>query len=161
MDDNRDLLHFLERLMADAGWTLLTAESATDAKKLMVEKQPNAALLDYMLPDGNGVELAQQLKQVIPNLQVIMMTGWNDYRKTVDQLEKCALKAVLRPFISNIHEAYAAADLVVSRSGAGAVAAALGRPVAGQDGDGDQLGGRLPADRRRRHDRSVADEAHP
>ena len=27
VDDNRDLLHFLERLMADAGWTLLTAES--------------------------------------------------------------------------------------------------------------------------------------
>ena len=32
VDDNRDLLHFLERLMADAGWTLLTAESATEAK---------------------------------------------------------------------------------------------------------------------------------
>ena len=28
-----------------------------------------------MLPDGNGVELAQQLKQMVPNLQVIMMTG--------------------------------------------------------------------------------------
>ena len=27
------------------------------------------------LPDGNGVELAQQLTQIIPNLQVIMMTG--------------------------------------------------------------------------------------
>jgi len=35
VDDNRDLLHFLERLMADAGWTLLTAESATEAKRLM------------------------------------------------------------------------------------------------------------------------------
>src|SRR5690348_8525296 len=35
VDDNRDLLHFLERLMADAGWTLLTAESATEAKTLM------------------------------------------------------------------------------------------------------------------------------
>ena len=33
VDDNRDLLHFLERLMADAGWTLLTAESATEAKR--------------------------------------------------------------------------------------------------------------------------------
>src|SRR6516225_1169219 len=58
VDDNRDLLHFLERLMADAGWTLLTAESATDAKRLMKQHKPNAALLDYMLPDGNGVELA-------------------------------------------------------------------------------------------------------
>src|ERR1051326_5395139 len=57
VDDNRDLLHFLERLMADAGWTLLTAESATEAKRLALQHKPNAALLDYMLPDGNGVEL--------------------------------------------------------------------------------------------------------
>lgn len=60
-------------------------------------------------------------------VQVIMMTGWNDYRKTVDQLEKCALKVVLRPFISNIHEAYAASDLVVARSGAMTCAETLSR----------------------------------
>ncbi len=61
--------------MAESGWELLAAESASEARKIVANKKPNAALLDYMLPDGNGVELAQQLKQSIPNLQVIMMTG--------------------------------------------------------------------------------------
>jgi ATP-dependent Clp protease ATP-binding subunit ClpA/CheY-like chemotaxis protein len=75
VDDNRDLLHFLERLMADAGWTLLTAESATEARRLMAENQPNAALLDYMLPDGNGVELGVEILQSVPNALVIVMTG--------------------------------------------------------------------------------------
>ena len=75
VDDNRDLLHFLERLMADAGWTLLTAESATEAKRLMQEHKPNAALLDYMLPDGNGVELGVEFLQTVPNMLVIVMTG--------------------------------------------------------------------------------------
>jgi ATP-dependent Clp protease ATP-binding subunit ClpA len=75
VDDNRDLLHFLERLMADAGWTLLTAESATEAKKLMLEHKPNAALLDYMLPDGNGVELGVEFLQTVPQMLVIVMTG--------------------------------------------------------------------------------------
>jgi CheY-like chemotaxis protein len=75
VDDNRDLLQFLERLMAESGWELLVAESASDARRIVAKRKPNAALLDYMLPDGNGVELAQQLKQMIPNLQVIMMTG--------------------------------------------------------------------------------------
>ncbi|HEY1494734.1 MAG TPA: AAA family ATPase [Candidatus Solibacter sp.] len=75
VDDNRDLLHFLERLMADAGWTLLTAESATEAKKLMQEHKPNAALLDYMLPDGNGVELGVEFLQNVPQMLVIVMTG--------------------------------------------------------------------------------------
>jgi ATP-dependent Clp protease ATP-binding subunit ClpA len=75
VDDNRDLLQFLERLMAESGWELMAAESASEARKIVAKRKPNAALLDYMLPDGNGVELAQQLKQSIPNLQVIMMTG--------------------------------------------------------------------------------------
>jgi CheY-like chemotaxis protein len=75
VDDNRDLLHFLERLMADAGWTLLTAESATEAKRLMQEHKPNAALLDFMLPDGNGVELGVEFLQAVPQMLVIVMTG--------------------------------------------------------------------------------------
>jgi ATP-dependent Clp protease ATP-binding subunit ClpA/CheY-like chemotaxis protein len=75
VDDNRDLLRFLERLMADAGWTLLTAESATEARRLALEHKPNAALLDYMLPDGNGVELGVEFLQAVPNMLVIMMTG--------------------------------------------------------------------------------------
>ncbi len=75
VDDNRDLLQFLERLMAESGWELMAAESASAARQMVAKRKPNAALLDYMLPDGNGVELAQQLKQIVPNLQIIMMTG--------------------------------------------------------------------------------------
>jgi DNA-binding NtrC family response regulator len=75
VDDNRDLLHFLERLMANDGWTLLTAESATEAKRLVQEHKPNAALLDYMLPDGNGVELGVEFLQSVPQMLVIVMTG--------------------------------------------------------------------------------------
>jgi CheY-like chemotaxis protein len=75
VDDNRDLLHFLERLMADAGWNLLTAESATEARRLVQESKPNAALLDFMLPDGNGVELGVDFLHGNPSLLVIVMTG--------------------------------------------------------------------------------------
>ena len=57
------------------GWTLLTAESATEAKRLVAEHKPNAALLDYMLPDGNGVELGVEFLQAVPDALVIVMTG--------------------------------------------------------------------------------------
>jgi len=72
-------------------------------------------------------DVIQFLGEGDQSVQVIMMTGWNDYRKVVDQLEKCPLKVVLRPFISNIHEAYAAADLVVGRAGAMTCAETLSR----------------------------------
>jgi ATP-dependent Clp protease ATP-binding subunit ClpA/ActR/RegA family two-component response regulator len=75
VDDNRDLLQFLQRLMAESGWELLAAENASEARKTVAKRKPNAALLDYMLPDGNGVELAQQLRGMMPKLPIIMMTG--------------------------------------------------------------------------------------
>jgi two-component system OmpR family response regulator len=75
VDDNTDLLHFLERLMAEAGWKLLTAETASDARRIAAESRPNAALLDYMLPDGNGVELGVELGRLAPRIQTIIMTG--------------------------------------------------------------------------------------
>jgi CheY-like chemotaxis protein len=75
VDDSRDLLDFMERLMTDTGWNLLTADSATEARRLMSEHRPNVAILDYMLPDGNGVELGIELAQVLPNMIVIIMTG--------------------------------------------------------------------------------------
>jgi UDP-N-acetylglucosamine--N-acetylmuramyl-(pentapeptide) pyrophosphoryl-undecaprenol N-acetylglucosamine transferase len=60
-------------------------------------------------------------------VQAILMTGYKDYQTIVDRLEKCPLKVVVRPFIGNIHEAYAAADLVVARSGAMTCAEILSR----------------------------------
>jgi CheY-like chemotaxis protein len=57
------------------GWRLLTAESATEAQQLVRENKPNAALLDYMLPDGNGVELGVEFLQSLPQMLVIVMTG--------------------------------------------------------------------------------------
>jgi ATP-dependent Clp protease ATP-binding subunit ClpA len=75
VDDNRDLLRFLERLMADAGWNLVTAESAAEAKLAFAQRKPDAVLLDYMLPDGNGVELGVEFLRAVPRMLAIVMTG--------------------------------------------------------------------------------------
>ncbi len=68
----------------------------------------NTVFLEAIRFMGEGVQPAQ----------FIFMTGRNDFKETTDQLEKCPLQVVTRPFITNMHEAYAAADLVVGRSGA-------------------------------------------
>ena len=101
VDDNRDLLHFLERLMADAGWKLLTAESATEAKKLMAEAKPNAALLDYMLPDGNGVELGVEFLQANPTMLVIVMTGTVLPSEEEALCEEHNVPALRKPFLAS------------------------------------------------------------
>jgi CheY-like chemotaxis protein len=101
VDDNRDLLHFLERLMADAGWNLLTAESATEARRLVQENKPNAALLDFMLPDGNGVELGADFLQAIPNMLVIIMTGTILPAEEEAMCEELNFPVLRKPFLAS------------------------------------------------------------
>ncbi|MGH7739094.1 MAG: undecaprenyldiphospho-muramoylpentapeptide beta-N-acetylglucosaminyltransferase [bacterium] len=60
-------------------------------------------------------------------LQVLMMTGAVDYQWVVDETARCGLKVVSRPFFADIHQAYAASDLVVARSGAITCAELLAR----------------------------------
>lgn len=64
------------------------------------------------------------------DLQVILQTGREDYERVKTAVEKEKLPARVLPFLTRIHQAYAAADLVVCRSGAMTLAeiAACGRP---------------------------------
>jgi DNA-binding NtrC family response regulator len=75
VDDNRDLLLFLEHLLTQAGWTFLTAESAQQAREVFAQHLPNAVLLDYMLGDEDGVALSLEFQTQAPQTQVIIMTG--------------------------------------------------------------------------------------
>jgi CheY-like chemotaxis protein len=75
VDDNRDLLLFLERLLEQAGWKLLTALSAAQAREIFAKQRPSMVLLDYMLGDDDGVRLALQFQTQAPQTQVIIMTG--------------------------------------------------------------------------------------
>ncbi len=101
VDDNRDLLRFLERLMAQAGWRLLTAESAATAEDLIAQQAPNAALLDYLLPDGNGVELGVLLQRKTPKVQVIIMTGAQLSPEEEAICQEYDFPILRKPFLAN------------------------------------------------------------
>jgi DNA-binding NtrC family response regulator len=77
VDDNRDLLLFLERLLSQEGWTLLTAQSAGQARDIFNHHQPDVVLLDYMLGDDDGVKLGLYFQRAVPQTRVIIMTGGN------------------------------------------------------------------------------------
>lgn len=101
VDDNRDLLKFLERLMAQAGWRLLTAESAQEAQEIINHQTPNAALLDYLLPDGNGVELGVRLQRRANKVQVIIMTGAQLTPEEEAICQEYDFPLLRKPFLAN------------------------------------------------------------
>ena len=126
VDDNQQLLQFLERLLADAGWVLLTAESAQQARELFSARKPAAVLLDYLLGDGDGVELGLQFHAQAPETQVIIMTGG---QLSTDEEAVCRerdIPVLRKPFLGDdvlnlvrqrMHRAYALSSSKESAAG--------------------------------------------
>ena len=77
VDDNQGLLAWLEQELKAAGVKPAIAASLEDANKILGKTRPDAALVDVMLPDGNGVHLAVHLRKQFGKLPVIVMSGYS------------------------------------------------------------------------------------
>jgi putative two-component system response regulator len=75
VDDNHQLLQFLKTEFEEAGWELMTAETASEAHEVFGERRPNTVLLDYMLGADDGLQLGLQIHTQAPETQIIIMTG--------------------------------------------------------------------------------------
>ncbi len=64
VDDEKALLELVASILQDGGYRCLTtAGSVSEALSLSEKTRPELAILDVMLPDGNGFDLMAQLKQ--------------------------------------------------------------------------------------------------
>jgi PAS domain S-box-containing protein/putative nucleotidyltransferase with HDIG domain len=77
VDDDADVLRATERILREAGFEVLTGTSAAEALELTRRHRPALVLLDVMLPDGNGVDVARQLKgdPALADVFVILCSG--------------------------------------------------------------------------------------
>jgi two-component system response regulator AtoC len=84
-----------ERLGAE-GYTLTEAETAAAA----VERFPGAdlVLLDFKLPDGNGLDVLRQIKEQSPDTLVILMTAFSTVENAVEAMKLGAYHYVNKPF---------------------------------------------------------------
>ena len=55
-----------------------TAGNCADALKLLGNVAPQVLLLDVMLPDGNGIDLVPQIKQIRPDTNILILTSLSD-----------------------------------------------------------------------------------
>jgi CheY-like chemotaxis protein len=100
VDDNHDLLLFLEHLLTQAGWTFLTAASAQQARAVFAQHRPNAVLLDYLLGDDDGVALSLEFQTQAPQTQVIIMTGGVLSSEEVTICQERDIPILRKPFLA-------------------------------------------------------------
>lgn len=80
VEDNEKLRGTLARVLSRAEGFQLVSEysNAEDALKNLPSAKPEVVLMDINLPGMNGVECVRQLKQLLPQTQVMMLTVYED-----------------------------------------------------------------------------------
>jgi len=106
IDDEEALAQFIEKIlsgMADPEnpVTIQIANTGQDGINLARELEPDVVLLDIKLPDISGIEVLAQLKQMDPDVQVVMMTGFASLETAVAAVREGAYDYINKPFDSS------------------------------------------------------------
>jgi two-component system response regulator DevR len=72
------------------------ASSVTEALTMVPATNPDVAVLDVRLPDGNGIELCRELRSRMPELNVLMLTSFTDDEALFDAIMAGASGFVLK-----------------------------------------------------------------
>jgi len=83
-------------LIATEGFTVATAGSLKDARRQMALQEPDVVLLDLVLPDGNGMQLVDEVK-ALPGAEVVLITGHASVETSVQALRLGAADYLVKP----------------------------------------------------------------
>ena len=97
IDDNPDSLGLLNQALSLAGYTVLVANSGIQGLEVINNIQPNLILLDAVMPDMDGFETCQRIKQTQPDLPIIFMTGLSETDHMVAGFEAGGVDYLIKP----------------------------------------------------------------
>jgi CheY-like chemotaxis protein len=108
IDDNEDVLECEKSLLESFGYTVLTAASGGKGLELASQYSVDVVILDYVMPEMNGQEVAIEMRRLKPLAPIILLTGAVDIPEQtlnlVDALiAKDRLASQLLPTIEQLH----------------------------------------------------------
>jgi two-component system response regulator AtoC len=98
VDDERLLRLTLRSRLEDKGFIVVEGETGEEAVRLVGEEDPDLVLLDYQLPDRNGLEVLDILLQRDRDLPVVMITGHGSVEGAVRAMRRGAIDYLEKPF---------------------------------------------------------------
>ena len=96
-DDEQQILRALRVILRDAGYEALPASTLEEALDVAAVERPNAAIVDVVLPDGDGIELCRRLREW-SQLPIIVLSAVGDEDAKVRALAAGADDYVTKPF---------------------------------------------------------------
>ncbi|TCS39008.1 DNA-binding response regulator [Reinekea marinisedimentorum] len=99
VDDSPESLGMLNAALNEAGLTVLVALNGMQALSIVEKVQPDVILLDGVMPEMDGFDTCQKLKEKLPSTPVIFMTGLNDSEHVVRGFEVGGVDYITKPVV--------------------------------------------------------------
>jgi two-component system, OmpR family, response regulator len=135
VDDEETILGLLSGSLRFAGFEVVTAANGAEALRTVAVSRPDLVLLDVMMPDGDGFEVARSLRSSCQDVPIIFLTARDAVQERVAGLALGADDYVTKPF--SLEEVLERIRAVLRRTGR-ATAAATRLRVADLELDDDR-----------------------
>lgn len=96
-DDEEQILRALRVILRDAGFEAVTAATGEEALDLAAVKPPEAAIIDLMLPDIDGIEVTRRLREWT-QMPILVLSAVGEEDRKVEALAAGADDYVTKPF---------------------------------------------------------------
>jgi DNA-binding NtrC family response regulator len=86
VDDDNIILETLQLILEEEGYVVDTAQSGKEAISISSCNFYNLAIVDWRLPDTEGTTLLGNLKETVPKMAKIMLTGYPSLQNAIDSV---------------------------------------------------------------------------
>ena len=98
VDDEKSMRDFLSIMLEKEGYTVSIASDGTEAKHLIETDLVDLVVADIKMPEINGIELLEYIRQVSPETIVIMITAYASTETAIQALKLGAYDYISKPF---------------------------------------------------------------
>lgn len=98
VDDEKLIRWSLKERLASGGYEVLEAANAAEAQRLLSEQPFDLALVDFKLPDGDGIGLLRTAQRLQPDLPVLIITAYSTVNSAVEAMKEGAFDYISKPF---------------------------------------------------------------
>ncbi|HEY5513830.1 MAG TPA: sigma-54 dependent transcriptional regulator [Geomonas sp.] len=98
IDDEAFICENVQRILAGEGFQVCAAASGQQAREIVASEEIDLALLDLNLGTENGIDVLKALKELDPELLVIIITGYGSVESAVESLKLGAFHYMKKPF---------------------------------------------------------------
>ena len=98
VDDDVSVLKVLQMRLESAQYAVVAASDAREAKKRLEEETFDIALFDLRLAEGSGIDLMKGIRDIDPELPVIILTAFGTIESAVEAMKEGAYSYLTKPF---------------------------------------------------------------